>query len=167
MAKFSKNLQHVQDMLDGKYQRKVQTGYTPSDDKHEVGDIWTDSDDKTWEQKKGYRVRITKLANSGIAEECSDCGKFIIKKWDKDVYFWNGRCYYCQINFEAELRGTGKYDEWLKAKTDKFKEDWIERFEKDNADFLKELEELENPFDTKVAGAMSNENVSMTIKKNT
>ena len=165
--KQSKNLQKVQDMLDDKHDRKIQSGYLPTEETHKVGDIWTDSDGKKWEQKNGYRVNITKLANAGIADKCSDCDKYISKKWDKDVFFWNGRCYYCQIDFEAELRGTGKYEEWLKEKGKKFTEDWMKRFEEENEELVKEIANLENPFDTKVANALANGNVAMEINKNT
>ena len=27
-----------------------------------------------------------------------------MKKWDKDTHKADGRCYYCQIDFEAELK---------------------------------------------------------------
>ena len=50
--KYSKNLQKVQNMLDDTHESKIQVGYSSVDERHEVGDIWTDSDDKTWEQKK-------------------------------------------------------------------------------------------------------------------
>ena len=165
--RYRKNIEKVSSMVDGKYQEKIQSGYTPIEEKHEIGDIWTDSDGKKWEQKNGYRVNITKLANTGVAEQCSDCQKYIVKKWDKDVYFWNGRCYYCQIDFEAELRGTGKYEEWLKEKGKKFTEGWMEKFEEENKELIKEIEKLENPFDTKIANALSNANVTMEINKNT
>ena len=164
--KHSKNLQKVQDMLDDKYDKKIQSGYTTVEETHKVGDVWTDSDGKQWEQKNGYRVNLTKLASAGISDQCSDCNKFISKKWDKDVYFWNGRCYYCQIDFEAELRGSGKYEEWHKAKTEKFKNDFIKKFEEDNTEFINELENMENPFDTKLANSLANENVTMEINKN-
>ena len=164
--KQSKNLQKVQDMLDDKLERKIQSGYVVVEETHKVGDIWTDSDGKKWEQKNGYRVNITKFANAGVAEQCSNCEKYISKKWDKDVYFWNGRCYYCQIDFEAELRGTGKYEEWLKEKGKKFTEGWMERFEEDNKELIKEIENLENPFSKKIANALANGEVEMTINKN-
>ena len=167
MAKQSKNIQKVQDMLDGKGTGKIQSGYPPTEEKHKVGDIWTDSDGMKWEQKNGYRVKLTKLANAGIAEQCSDCEKYITKKWDKDIYKWNNRCYYCQIDFEAELKGTGKYDEWLEAQNKRIKEEYIEKFEKENEELVKEIEKLENPFDLKVANALANGNVSMEINKNT
>ena len=165
--KHSKNLQKVQDMLDGKFGGKIQSGYTPTEQTREVGDIWTDSDGMKWEQKDGYRVKLTKLANAGIAEQCSDCEKYIIKPWDKDIYKWNNRCYYCQVDFEAELKGTGKFDEWKEKQDKRIKEDYIKKFEEENAEFVKELEKLENPCDTKVANAIANGNVSMEINKNT
>ena len=164
--KHSKNLQKVQDMLDGKGTGKIQSGYMPTEDTHKVGDVWTDSDGKKWEQKDGYRVNLTKLASAGIAEQCSDCEKYITKKWDKDIYKWNGRCYYCQIDFEAELKGSGKFDDWKEKQDKRIKEDYIKAFEAENEELIKEIEKLENPFDMKVANALANGNVSMTINKN-
>ena len=168
--KHSKNLQKVQDMLDGNFQTKIQVGEgsvgNDPNDGHKVGDIWTDSDGKKWEQKDGYRVNISKLANAGIADQCSDCNKYIVAGWDKDIYRWNGRCYYCQIDFEAELKGTGKFDEWKMAQDKRIKEEYVKKFEEDHAELVKEIEKLENPFDMKVANAIANGNVDMTIKKN-
>jgi len=167
MAKHSKNLQKVQDMLDGKHERKIQSGYLPTEETYKVGDIWTDSDGKKWEQKNGYRVNITKLASAGIADQCSDCSKYIISGWDRDIYKWNGRCYYCQIDFEAELKTSGKFDEWKEAQNKRIKEEYIKKFEEENKELVKEIAKLENPFDTKIANAMSNANVTMEINKNT
>ena len=167
--RYRKNIEKVSSMVDGDYKEKIQSGYTPTEEKHEIGDIWTDSDDKKWEQKNGYRVNITKLANAGIAEQCSDCEKYIVKKWDKDVYFWNGRCYYCQIDFEAELKGTKKFDKWSKNQDKRIKEQYIEKFEKENKEIVKEIEKMRKegkPFGLEVANAMANSNVEMTIKKN-
>ena len=165
--KESKNLQKVQDMLDGTYGGKIQSGYTPTEEKHEIGDIWTDSDGKKWEQKNGYRVNITKFMDAGIAEQCSDCEAYITKPWDKEIFKFNDRCYYCQINFEAELKTTGKFDEWKESQEKRIKEEYIKKFEEENKEFVNELENLENPFDLKVANAMANGNVSMEINKNT
>jgi len=168
MAKQSKNLQKVQDMLDGKGDGKIQVGYSTAEERHEVGDKWFDSDHREWEQKNGYRTNITKLASRGIVDhKCSDCDKYIVKKWDKEIFKFNGRCYYCQIDFEAELKGNGKFDEWKEAQDKRIKEGYIERFEKENEELVKEIANLENPFDTKVANALANGEVEMTINKNT
>jgi len=168
MAKHSKNLQKVQDMLDGKGDGKIQVGYSTTEERHEIGDIWTDSDDKKWEQKDGFRVNHTKLANRGISDHrCSECEKYIIKPWDKEIFKFNDRCYYCQIEFEAKLKGTGKFDEWKKKQDKRIKEGYIEKFEEENKELVKEISKLENPFDTKIANALSNANVTMEINKNT
>ena len=42
--KISKNLQRVQDMLDGNYKNKIQSGYEAERIDRKVGDIWTDVD---------------------------------------------------------------------------------------------------------------------------
>ena len=161
-----KNIQRVQEMVEGTYNRKVQVGYKQTDKKREIGERWFDSDGKEWEQKNGYISSVSKLPSVGLGDKCSECEKLIIKPWDKEIYKFNDRCYYCQIDFEAELKGTGKFDEWKEKQDKRIKEQYIEKFEEENKELVKEIEKLENPFDMKVANAMSNENVSMTIKKN-
>ena len=143
--KQSKNLQRVQDMLDDKYDKKIQSGYTVVEETHKVGDKWFDSDGREWEQKNGYRTNITKLASRGIVDHrCSECEKYIIKPWDKEIFKFNDRCYYCQINFEAELKGTGKFDDRLKkAKKDlKVKEKEKNGIKKSLKSKKKALEEI-------------------------
>ena len=83
----SKNLQKVQDMLDGNYKNKIQVGYSKTEQIRQVGDKWTDSNGIKWEQKKGYKIKLTKTANVGIfIAHCKDCGKGILKPWDKDTH---------------------------------------------------------------------------------
>ena len=162
-----KNIQKVKDMLDGNYKHKIQSGYTPTEKKREVGDVWTDSDDVTWEQKDGFRVKVSKLANVGIFErQCKDCDAGIVKPWDKDTHKADGRCYHCQLNYELDL----KFDKpirWFAYRRLKElinmdaihndMEKWV--FERDK--ILKQ-----NPFDKKVANAMANSEVELTINKN-
>ena len=178
----SKNIQKVQDMVDGNFKQKTQVSMHVDEDVHanrKVGDTWTDAEGDQWEQKNGYRSKISKMAAKGIADKCPDCKSLIFKKWDKDVYKWNGRCYYCQIDYEAKFpRNIGtnparehhqedsKYGQYLEGRYENFKKGYIEKWEEENAEFVKELDKLENPFDTKVANALANGNVEMTIKKN-
>ena len=164
-----KNTQRVQDMLDGNYKGKIQVGYEKTEQKRKIGERWIDSDGKEWEQKNGYIASIKKTPNAGIGDQCSDCKSFIVKPWDKEIFKFNDRCYYCQIEFEAELKTSGKFDEWKEKQDKRIKEQYIEKFEKENKELIKQIEKMKkenNPFDTKVANAMANENVSMTIKKN-
>ena len=56
--------------------KKIQVGYSPAEEKREVGDVWTDSDDKTWEQKEGYISSVNRTPSVGLlAHLFKDCNK--------------------------------------------------------------------------------------------
>tara|TARA_B100000424_G_C22818570_1_gene438014 strand:- start:58 stop:570 length:513 start_codon:yes stop_codon:yes gene_type:complete len=166
--KISKNLQRVQDMVDGTYGGKIQSGYIGETNvERKVGDIWTDDDGLKWEQKKGYKIKLTKTANVGIFKaHCKDCNKGIVKPWDKDTQKADGRCYHCQMNYELDL----KFDKWIRwyayRRLHELKN--MDSIEQDMIQWVDELDKnrTKNPFDETVANAMSNHNVSMEIKKN-
>ena len=98
--------------------------------------------------------------------KCSDCDSFIIKPWDKDVYKADGRCYYCQIEFEDNL----KFDKpirWFAYRRLKDLNN-MEALEKDMEQWVDAIteERKRNPFDETVANALANGEVSMEINKN-
>ena len=113
--KQSKNLEKVQSMVDGTYGGKLQSGYIgEAEKKREIGERWFDSEGVEWEQKKGYRSKITKMGNIGIfTYQCKDCKKGLTSSRDKDTCKRMGRCYYCQLNFEVDLKAKGKWEEWV------------------------------------------------------
>ena len=171
--KYEKNLTKVQSMLDGEFNRKIQSGYTPGTVKREVGDIWTDADDIKWEQKKGYKMKITKTANVGVFKyQCKDCDTACIKSFDVDTYKRMGRCYHCQIEFEENLKygkdcqigeNNNKHFFWVKLQEllrwkamDKDAEQLIDDWHEQNK---------RNPFDERVANAIGNEELSMKFHK--
>jgi len=164
-----KNLQKVQDMLDGNHKNKIQVGYSSQDEKREVGDKWTDSDGNEWEQKEGYRTKNTSnVRHHSWDNKCSSCKKLILKDWDKDTHKADGRCYHCQLNYEMDLQFDKPIRWFAYRRLKDFKnmesihrdmEQWI--FEKH------EFEKNEKIFDMSVANAMANDNVEMSIKKNT
>ena len=169
-----KNLAKVQDMLDGNYKTKIQVGVGDQEVEkvRQVGDKWTDSDGTPWEQREGYRVK-GRLATSNITHQswdtkCSGCKKLVTKKWDKDTYKGDGRCYHCQLNYELDL----KFDSWLRwfayrrLKDLKNMDAVLEDMEKYIFEKHK-FEKNEKIFDMSVANAMANSNVEMSIKKNT
>ena len=95
-----------------------------------------------------------------------DCKKLIIKPWDKDTYKADGRCYHCQLNYELDL----KYDKpirWFAYRRLKDFEN-MKSIEKDMEQWVEAIteERKENPFDEKLANALSNANISMDISKN-
>ena len=99
--------------------------------------------------------------------KCSDCNKLILKKWDKDTHKADGRCYHCQLNYELDLEFDSKLRWFAYRRLKDFKnqvaienemEQWIDEMEKERA---------KNPFDLKVANALANGEVEMSIKRNT
>jgi len=164
-----KNLQKVQDMLDGNYKTKIQVGgYSKSDENREVGDKWTDSDGNEWEQKEGYRTKNTSnVAHHSWDEKCSGCEKLILKKWDKDTYKGDGRCYHCQLNYELDLQFDSKLRWFAYRRLKDFKNQ--NAIEKEMEQWVDEFEKIKNEkvFDNKVANALANGEVEMSIKKNT
>ena len=172
--KHSKNLQKVQDMLDGKGTGKIQVGYEKTEQKRKIGERWTDSDGKEWIQKEGYRESVSKLPNVGIFDkQCKDCDKPCTKSFDVETYNRMDRCYNCQVHFEEELKWNSKNKIGKHGNKWQF---WVKLQELKRWDAIdKEVEQFVmnryeenkiNPFDMKVANAMSNANVSMEIKKN-
>ena len=171
MGKQSKNLAKVQSMLDGTYGGKIQSGYTPTEEVRKVGDKWIDSEGYEWEQKEGFRVKNSVMPAVGMFNhQCKDCGKNcspkMAKPWDRDCFKADGRCYYCQLDYEVELKT--KPIRWFAYRRLKdFKN--MESLEKDMIQWVEEITEMrkQNPFDETIANAMANDNVEMSIKKNT
>ena len=164
-----KNLEKVQDMLDGNFKHKIQVGFTEEKTPdRKVGDKWTDSDGVEWEQKEGYRSKVSKLAAKGLGDQCSmeDCKKLIIKPWDKDTYKADGRCYHCQLNYELDLQFESKLRWFAYRRLKDFKN--MIAIEKEMVQWVDEFEKIrkENPFDETIANALANGEVEMTINKN-
>ena len=194
--KLEKNLQKVQDMLDDNHSRKLVVGAhsVGGSETRQVGDTWIDSDGYEWEQKEGFQVKKSSLPAKGIADKCSDCNSFIVKSWDKDVYKANGRCYYCQIDYEAQfgrkiVDGSNPFEEFqngsknrndlskeeqkdfldtnLDAQT-KYKIGRIENYMeglKEEEKIWKEEIDKEKVFDKSVANALANSEIDTTNVK--
>ena len=172
--RYEKNLNKVQSYLDGTYGGKIQSGYTPDNVEYKVGDRWTDSDGVGWEQKNGYRSKVSNTGNIGIfSKQCKDCDKPCTKSFDIDTYNRMGRCYNCQTTFELDLKYEKKNRIGKNGNKWKF---WVKLQELRRWDAIdKEVEQFVlnrheenkiNPFDKSVVNAMANANVSMEIKKN-
>ena len=172
MAKQSKNLAKVQSMLDGTYGGKIQSGYSPTEEVRNVGDKWTDSEGYEWEQKEGFRVKSggNMIARGMFNHQCKDCGKNcspkMAKPWDRDCFKADGRCYYCQMEYEIDLKAD-KPIRWFAYRRLKDLRN-MEALENDMIQWVDEMEKTQqkNPFDETVANALANGEVEMTINKN-
>ena len=172
--KHEENLKRIQNVLDDKHEGKIQSGYTPDNIEYKVGDRWTDSDGVEWEQKNGYRSKVSKMGNVGIFDkQCKDCDKPCTKSFDVDTYNRMSRCYKCQVQFEEDLKWNkenrigkrgNKWQFWVKLQELKR---W-DAIDKEVEQFMMNRfeENKKNPFDKSVVNAMANANISMEIKKN-
>ena len=170
--KHSKNLSKVQDMLDGTYGGKIQSGYMGEKEPvRNVGDNWTDSDGIPWEQRDGYKIKgrlgVSGQSHHSWDKKCSMCESLILKPWDKDTHKADGRCYHCQMNYELDL-SFDKPIRWFAYRRLKELQN-MKSIEKEMVQWVDELEKQkqEKIFDMSVANAMANSNVEMSIKKNT
>ena len=171
----SKNLRKVQDMLDGNYGGKTQVGYSPTEETRKVGDTWTDSDGYKWEQKEGFRVKLSNTPARGIADRCKSCKSYCIKPWDKHYYSFHGKCRTCQLEWEEDLKWNkenriglegNKWQYWKRLQE-------LRNMEAIERDMAKEIDEIsriknleDNPFDQSVANALANHEVDTSIKVN-
>jgi len=157
-----KNIQKVQDMLDGNY-GKIQVGYGDKvEPTRKVGDKWTDSDGYEWIQHKGYKEKVSRIKR-GIADKCNDCKSFCFHKRDKQSYNSFGRCYYCQIDFEAKLKSYPlKHWAWVKLQV---LQQWT-AIDEEVEHWIRENSEVKWK-DKALINALANNNVEMTVKKNT
>ena len=173
--KYEKNLEKVQSYLDGTHQGKIQSGFIPENihEGRKVGDKWTDSDGVEWEQRDGYRSKVSKVNVGMFSKQCKDCSKPCTKSFDVDTYDRMNRCYDCQVHFEEDLKwkkknrigkNGNKWQFWVKLEQLKR---WdaidreVEQLVLDNYEQNKK-----NPFDKSVVNAMANANISMEINKN-
>ena len=159
----------LKDMLGVNITRKAQVGYEPEDITRKVGETWTDSEGVEWEQKNGYRSKISKLASKGIAEKCGTCEKLIFQKWDRDTHNRFDKCYHCQFNYELDLKfmkiaDGNKWQHWVRLQQLRR----MDAIDKDMEQFVfnRHEENKIDVFDDSVANAIANDNVRQTMKKN-
>ena len=163
-----KNIQKVQDMLDGKGLGKIQSGYNGEDihANREIGERWFDHDGKEWEKTEWGRKTVDKLPSVGLGDNCKSCKSLIIKPWDKDTFKADNRCYHCQLNYELDLQFDSPIRWWAYRRLKDLKN--MEDIQKEMEQWVDAIteERKQNPFDETLANALSNANIEMTINKN-
>ena len=138
MSKKLKNIKAVSEMIEGNH--KTQTKKTISFDKkevvrREVGELWTDTKGQEWEQRKGYKVKVGKLAK--LREELKgfpNCRKDVCTcieagQADLKMKAYHGMCLDCVTDMEHDLKLKGEYDEYERKKLLNNAESWLKEAE--------------------------------------
>jgi hypothetical protein len=85
------------------------------DGERSVGEIWTDKEGKTWEQKDGYKISVSQMddvrqylekLNNCQAEDCKTIN---YSSADKKLIRKTGKCATCLAKEESVLRADGTY----------------------------------------------------------
>jgi len=80
-----------------------------------LGDIWTDKDGKTWQQRDGYKISVTKFDDLReylkTITNCSakECHTDKYDHIDKKLIAKTGMCFTCLQNYETKLRNDGTW----------------------------------------------------------
>ena len=86
-----------------------------ADVKHELGEIWTDKDGKTWQQRDGYKISVTKFDELReylkTITTCSgkECHTEKYNHIDKKLIAKTTMCLDCLQRYEAGLRADGTW----------------------------------------------------------
>ena len=146
------NIEKIQKMVKGIYDRPIQVGYESKTDlQRKEGEEWTDARGRSWKIENGKRKQITKVPPRGF-DKCSDCEKLILKSIDQQTYNRMQRCYHCQLEFEAELHRNDKWKDWVKEMEEKRWEAVLAEYESE----MKLMEDSDSPFDKTVANTLAN-----------
>ena len=146
------NIEKIQKMVKGIYNRPIQKGYEGKTvQQRKEGEEWTDARGRSWKIEDGKRKQITKIPPRGF-DKCNDCEKLILKTIDQQTYDRMGRCKYCQIDFEVNLKRQGKWEDWVKEMETKRWEAVLAEYETE----MNGIEDADSPFDKTIANAIAN-----------
>lgn len=97
---------------------KITSGYTGKVQDRKEGEIW-EEDGRQWTIKNGIKQNITRLKKAKdlykVPLVCPKCNGSMRHHLNKKMYRIHGFCFDCTINYEANLRRLGKYEEYEKA----------------------------------------------------
>ncbi len=110
----------------GEYEKNTQISFANADSakennrKKEVGEIWTDSEGKTWEQKEFGKVRINELSETmsdaraylDRLNSCKseDCKTIKYGRVDKKLISKTGYCLDCLSKKETKIKADGLWE---------------------------------------------------------
>lgn len=105
------------------------------------GEVWTDKG-KTWTVHNGVKKTVSKFSSVRKSLRapicCPKCSKSM-KHADEQVFKFNGVCLDCTVEFEHQLKLSGKYDEYERARVMANAKGYIVDLEKFFDDYFQEV----------------------------
>jgi len=162
MSNKLQNTKALKELLSGQHKSQTRTSYgytSTSTEKHEVGDVWTETDLKTgtvwrFEQKDGYRTKtvdnsILDVIRKSLAvpDTCPSCGGNMRdheKHLHFKMYFIHKKCFSCVLKEEQAIRlqGTEAWEQYSKQRMLANAEAWFTDADKEVA-LLREAVKLQ------------------------
>ena len=135
------NVKAINEMIRGEHrtQTRKSKGFEEKNISRAIGDTWTDKNGQKWEQKKGYKVkvsRLNKIRNIAQPDLCPKCNN-LTKTFDKQFIAKVGKCYDCVVKEETLLHCEGVklkkpiYEQWEKAQVRANVESFLKDAKKD------------------------------------
>jgi hypothetical protein len=144
----------------GEYEKDTQISFANAENvsennrKKEVGEIWTDSEGKTWEQKEYGKVRINELSETmsdvrAYLDKLNSCKSDNCKtikfgRVDKKLISKTGYCLHCLTIREQQIRNDGMWEEYenykMLANLISYGKDLIEKLNQAYTDAKQEYE---------------------------
>lgn len=112
-----RDVTRLRNLITNKYGDKTisSVGYDKTEEEHKEGDIWEENGRK-WTIKDGIKQNITKLNKArktlSTPNFCPECNSVMNMSQDRIFYLQFSRCFNCQIDFEAEIKRLGLWDEY-------------------------------------------------------
>ena len=118
----------------------TQTGYTKQHIEYKEGDTWEENG-KKWTIKKGIKQTVTKFDKLKqlivMPITCPKCSQPMkITDVNKKMWSIHSMCFNCVIKMEAEIKRTGKWDEYEKQMMNSNKNAMVDDFEEAFINFM-------------------------------
>jgi len=141
---FSKrDIQRMRNIITGNTSAATgtQVGYSKQSQDYQEGDVWEESG-KQWTIKNGIKQTITKFDKLKkmviMPIVCPNCNQPMkIDNINKKMWAIHHKCFDCVIKIEAEIKRTGKWDEYEKQMLNNNKNAMVDDFELSIEEFYK------------------------------
>lgn len=166
-----RDLQRMRNLVSKNFNDKTvtQIGYKKVEKEYKEGDIW-EEDNKKYTIKNGIKITLSKLDNVRKLFQvpicCEKCNKPMKNKLDKKMWFIHKMCFDCVLEYESNLKLTGKYEEYENRMINFGIKEYIKDLEYIFNDFINESNNVvtENG-DIEEWGNNGNEKIKEEVKK--